>query len=108
MSTPGRLRNTIHSLLPSRVNGCYNLTDAEGALRDYAQSRGKNSEIHSAQFLACWVVLIALVDTGTATYATSQAKPDPRSEIGVGCIRNSSRVNGVQARYYEAGQGELP
>jgi 2-hydroxy-6-oxonona-2,4-dienedioate hydrolase len=59
----------------------------------------------SAQFLACWVVLIALVDTGTATYATSQAKPDPRSEIA-GLHSKFVEVNGVQARYYEAGQGE--
>jgi 2-hydroxy-6-oxonona-2,4-dienedioate hydrolase len=51
------------------------------------------------------LLLTALLATGAATRTHAQAKPDPRSEIG-GLHSKFIDVNGVQARYYEAGQGE--
>ena len=50
---------------------------------------------------ACFVTLFAC----GASPALAQDKPDPRSEIG-GLKSKFVDVNGVKARYYEAGQGE--
>src|SRR5579883_1962108 len=47
--------------------------------------------------------LLALTITGTT--AAAQERPDPRSEIG-GLHSKFVNVNGVKARYYEAGAGE--
>lgn len=54
------------------------------------------------------VVLIAVADGFSlfgAAPVNAQSRPDPKSEIG-GLKSKFVSVNGVQARYYEAGEGE--
>jgi hypothetical protein len=48
-------------------------------------------------------LLVALASGGMR--AAAQETPDPKSEIG-GLLSKFVDVNGVQARYYEAGTGE--
>src|SRR4029077_15293562 len=52
------------------------------------------------------LALVALLGlAGGGIKAAAQEKPDPRAEIG-GLHSKFVDVNGVQARYYEAGSGE--
>src|SRR4029077_10177660 len=52
------------------------------------------------------LALVALLGlAGGGVKAAAQEKPDPKSEIG-GLHSKFVDVNGVQARYYEAGPGE--
>src|SRR5260370_20697398 len=53
--------------------------------------------------MAALAVLLGLAGGGMT--AAGEEKPDPRSEIG-GLHSKFVDVNGVQARYYEAGSGE--
>lgn len=63
--------------------------------------RARWMTIRNRTLAACFAVLIAW----GASPALSQDKPDPQSEIG-GLKSKYVEVNGVKARYYEAGQGE--
>ncbi len=53
--------------------------------------------------MAALAVLLGLAGGGMT--AAGEEKPDPRSEIG-GLQSKFVDVNGVKARYYEAGAGE--
>ncbi len=55
----------------------------------------------STRFLA----LVAVMTLAGITRSPAQEKPDPRSEVG-GLHSKFVEVNGVKARYYEAGTGE--
>lgn len=57
--------------------------------------------IRTTRLVACFAILLAWC----ALPALAQDKPDPKSEIG-SLKSKFLDVNGVKARYYEAGQGE--
>jgi hypothetical protein len=52
-----------------------------------------------------FLVLVAAVTLASVTRSPAQEKPDPKSEVG-GLHSKFVEVNGVKARYYEAGTGE--
>jgi 2-hydroxy-6-oxonona-2,4-dienedioate hydrolase len=64
-------------------------------------SRASWMTVRGGMLVACFATL--LVWSASSTHA--QDKPDPKSEIG-GLKSKFVNVNGVKARYYEAGQGE--
>ncbi len=68
------------------------------------RTRGRRTNrmtLRAKMFAACFALLLAW----GASPALAQDKPDPKSEIG-GIKSKFVDVNGVKARYYEAGQGE--
>src|ERR1700687_3436701 len=64
-------------------------------------SRANWMSVRTRGLAACFATLLAW----GVSPALAQDKPDPRSEIG-GLKSKFVDVNGVNARYYEAGQGE--
>ena len=66
-----------------------------------SSSRVSWMTVRTRGLVACFATLLAW----GASPAVAQDKPDPRSEIG-GLKSKFVDVNGVKARYYEAGQGE--
>ena len=72
----------------------------EGGGRQMAQHGSRIFAARMAAFAA-----VALMALAVGTSAAAQERPDPRSEIG-GLHSKYVDVNGVKARYYEAGTGE--
>jgi 2-hydroxy-6-oxonona-2,4-dienedioate hydrolase len=64
-------------------------------------SRASWMTVRTRTLVVCFATLLA----SGASPALAQDKPDPQSEIG-GLKSKFVNVNGVRARYYEAGQGE--
>src|SRR5579863_7726888 len=69
---------------------------------------GRQMGQHGSRILSVRMAVVAaaaLLALATGMTAAAQEKPDPKSEIG-GLHSKFVDVNGVKARYYEAGSGE--
>src|SRR5215471_18993315 len=92
------------------VSGCENgrqfaINTAQGGKRELGRRR-RLMLAHGLRRCGLLMVLaVVLVGLGVGIKAVAQDKPDPKSEIG-GLHSKFVDVNGVKARYYEAGAGE--